>query len=199
MNEKMYLEKIKLFVEGKLNIDEMVKLCKEDKGFREFAKDFQDNSLRKYKNSFLYFIDNANMNLPTCQLTLYLVLSWQLVLRKITFVDTDYYIKKAQDYAEVIPDWLPDSAVDWVDDNLLSQIPQDWSKAKRKKWLKEQLEKIYPCEKKKPSWVQGTDDWPKDKEGNNLTFVKQKEKGEQVTYTFVDPKTNEETEIVEFY
>lgn len=199
MNEKMYLEKIKLFVEGELNIDEMIKLCKEDKGFREFSKGFHDNIIRKFNDSFLYFVDNVNLHLPKNQLRLFLILFWQLGDRNIKCNDTDYYIKKAQDYAEIIPDWLPDSAVEWVDENLLSQIPQDWSKAKRKKWLKEQIEKIYPCEKKKPSWVQGTDDWPKDKEGNNLTFVKQKEKGEQVTYTFVDPKTNEETEIVEFY
>jgi len=41
--------------------------------------------------------------------------------------------------------------------------------------------------------------WPQDEDGNFLVFRKQKQKGELVTYTFVNPKTKEEVEFQELY
>ena len=37
------------------------------------------------------------------------------------------------------------------------------------------------------------------KDGNFLTFVSQKEKGDLVKYTFINPKTKEIVELEEFY
>ena len=190
---------IKGFVEGKVDAEAVNKLCKENLEFRNFIKDFKDNSLLKYKGSFLYFIDNTNLRSPTNQLVMYLVFTNELLKRNITFNDTDIFIDEAQKYCEIIPRWIPDSAADWVEENLLNKVPEGLSETQKKKWIKAEIEKRYPCEKKHPSWVQGTEDWPKDEEGNNLTFVNQKEKGEQVTYTFINPKTKETIDIVEFY
>ena len=89
--------------------------------------------------------------------------------------------------------------MEWVDKNILSKVPEGFNKTQRKKWVKEQVEKTFPCEKRKPSWAQGTEDWPQDEDGNFLTFVKQKEKGEEVTYTFLNKKTNKEVEVKEWY
>lgn len=193
------LQAIKDFVEGKLDINEMLKLCKTDKYFRDYIKDFKHNELAKYKNSFLYFIDNTNFKIPTKQLTLFLVFVRELAIRQIPYQRTDLYIDKSQKYCEIIPEWLPDSASDWVEENLLNKVPEGLSDAQKKKWIKAEVEKRYPCEKRHPSWVQGTEDWPQDEDGNNLTFVKQREKGEQVTYTFVNPKTKENVDVIEFY
>lgn len=190
---------IKDFVEGKAHIELLSSLCKKNIEFRQFVKDFKDNSLLKYKSSFLYFIDNVNLRLPTNQLVMYLVFTNELLKRNIPFNDTDLYIDRAQKYCEIIPEWLPDSASDWVEENLLNKVPEGLSDAQKKKWIKAEVEKRYPCEKRHPSWVQGTEDWPQDEDGNNLTFVKQREKGEQVTYTFVNQKTKENVDVIEFY
>ena len=78
-------------------------------------------------------------------------------------------------------------------------MPAGFNKTQRKKFIKEQIEKIFPCEKRKPNWVQGTEDWPQDKNGNFLTFIKQKEKGEEVTYYFENKQTGEIVEVKENY
>lgn len=193
------LQLIKDFVERRIDADAIKQYCYKDLDFRTFVRDLKDNPLRRYKNSFLNFIENAKLNLPTNQLVLYLVFTNVLYTRNIEFVDTNYYIEQAQKYCEVIPNWLPDSASDWVEENILNKMPEGLSDAQKKKWMKSEVEKVYPCEKKHPSWVQGTEDWPQDEDGNNLTFVKQRERGEEVTYTFVNPKTKETVEVVEFY
>ncbi len=108
---------IKDFIEGKIDVEKIIELCKNDEEFRSFTKDFKNNSLRKYDDSFLYFVDNANLYNPTSQLILYLVFTRELLVNKIEFRDTDLYIKNAQKYAEIIPDWLPDSAQDWVEED----------------------------------------------------------------------------------
>ena len=190
---------VKDFIEGKIEIDKIIKLCKDNEEFRSFIKNFKDNSLSKYNDSFLCFIDTANLNNPTSQLILYLVFTRELLVNKIEFQDTDLYIKNAQKYSEIIPDWLPDSAQDWVEENILNKLPDDLSQAKKRKIVKEEIEKVFPCKKRKPSWVQGTEDWPTDSEGKNLTFVKQVEEGEQVTYFFENEKTKEQEEIIEYY
>ena len=47
--------------------------------------------------------------------------------------------------------------------------------------------------------MQGTEDWPTDSDGNNLTFIKQVEDGDQVTYIFENEKTKEQIKIIEYY
>ena len=108
-------------------------------------------------------------------------------------------MEKAQKEAEIIPDYLCDEAKEWVEENIINKAPENLNKSEKKKWIKEQIKKTFKYEKKKPIWVQGTEQWPRDKDGEFLIFRKQKEKGEEVTYTFYNPKTKEEVEIVEFY
>lgn len=190
---------IKDFVEGKTDINAMVQICKTNADFRNYVKDVKNNALLKYDNDFLKFIDTANFAKPTTQLTLYLVFVYILSFKKIAFESTDTYIKNAQKYCSVIPDWLTDSASDWAEENILNKVPQNLNKTEQKKWIKEQIVKNFLCEKRHPSWVQGTEDWPQDNDGNFLTFVKQIEDGEKVTYIFANKKTGEKVEIVEFY
>lgn len=193
------LQFIKDFVEGRVDIVEMEKMCKSNNEFRQQIKHITGNELSNYKNSMLNFVDAMNWRHPKDQVKLFILFVQELVVNDVPYSRTDKYVKRAQEYYSIIPDWLPDSASDWVEENILNKVPAGLSEAQKKKWVKTEVEKMYPCEKRHPSWVQGTEDWPQDEDGNNLTFVKQRERGEEVTYTFVNPKTKENVDVIEFY
>lgn len=197
MTEKQMLEIVKQFVEGKLEIEKFETICKKYNEFREKISFFKHSHFDKYNNSILCYIDSVNWKNPSFQMELNCVFSWILVVKNIDFNRTEYYIEKAQEYYSVIPEWLCDNAMEWAEENIVNKAPASLSKTARNKWIKEQIKKAFPYEKRPPSWVQGTEDWPQDKDGNFLTFKKQKDDGEKTTYTFVDKKTNKEVEIFE--
>lgn len=190
--EKEYIIIIKQFVEGEMLIKHFEKLCKESETLISFIKANQyDNIINK--------INSINWGNIFHQDEIHSMFCRFLDKLNIDFNPTNIYIDKCRQYYSVIPDWLNDSAVEWVDENILSKVPSGYNKTQRKKWVKEQVEKTFPCEKRKPSWAQGTEDWPQDEEGNFLTFIKQKEKGEEVTYYFENKKTGEIVELKEWY
>ena len=197
MTEKQMLEIVKKFVEGELEITEFEVICKTNDEFRSKISFYEHPHFEKYGNSILSYVDSINWKHPTFQMQLSYVFCWILVEKNIDFNATEYYIEKAQEYFSVIPDWLCDNAMEWVEENIMNKAPTSLSKTARNKWIKEEIKKAFPYEKRPPSWVQGTEDWPQDKDGNFLTFKKQKDDGEKTTYTFVDKKTNEEVEIFE--
>ena len=198
MTEKEILTVIKQFVEGELDIVKFEYICKNSKDFREYVKDIEDNILENLKVNMLQFLD-LKFDSVSRQYDLFSVFRWFLVDKNIKHNYTEYYIEQARKEAEIIPDYLCDEAKEWVEENIINKVPENLNKSEKKKWIKEQIKKTFKYEKKKPIWVQGTEEWPKDKDGEFLIFRKQKEKGEEVTYTFYNPKTNEEVEIVEFY
>ena len=201
------LQFIKDFVEGKIDIKYFVQkatsefadfLTQIKDQFSEYINPINDYPTKKFQNDIFAYLRSINLGKAKQQYQLQIVFSDILWMFNIEHKNTNKYVEKM--WAEdIIPEWLPDSASDWVEENLLNKVPKGLSDTQKKKWIKAEVEKIYPCEKKHPSWVQGTEDWPEDEEGNNLTFVKQREKGEQVTYTFFNPKTKETIDIVEFY
>ena len=201
------LQFIKDFVEGKIDIKYFVQkatsefadfLTQIKDQFSEYINPINDYPTKKFQNDIFAYLRSINLGKAKQQYQLQIVFSDILWMFNIEHKNTKKYVEKM--WAEdIIPEWLPDSASDWVEENLLNKVPKGLSDTQKKKWIKAEVEKIYPCEKKHPSWVQGTEDWPEDEEGNNLTFVKQREKGEQVTYTFFNPKTKETIDIVEFY
>ena len=198
MKKKEMLEIVKNFVEGELEIEKFETICKENNEFRKKISVFKSKEFDKYNNSVLLYIDSINWRHPSVQCRLTFVFGWLLSKYNIEFNQTEYYIKKAQEYYSVIPEWLCDNAMDWAEENILNKAPENLSKTARNKWIKEEIKKAFPYEKRPPSWVQGTEDWPQDKDGNFLTFRKQKDDGEKTIYTFVDKKTNEEVEIFEY-
>ena len=198
MTEKQMLEIVKKFVEGELPISEFEAICKKNDEFRAKIAFFRHSHFEKYGNSILDYVDSINWKHPGQQADLICVFSWILADKGIKYNVTQYYIEKAQEYYSVIPDWLCDNAMEWAEENIMNKAPESLSKTARNKWIKEEIKKAFPYEKRPPSWVQGTEDWPQDKDGNFLTFKKQKDDGEKTTYTFVDKKTNEEVEIFEF-
>ena len=201
------LQIIKDFVEGNIEIKYFVQkatsefadfLAQIKNQFAEYVNPINDYPTKKFQNDIFAYLRSVNLCKAKQQYQLQIVFSDILWMFNVDHNNTKLYVEKV--WAEdIIPEWLPDSASDWVEENLLNKVPEGLSDAQKKKWIKAEVEKRYPCEKRHPSWVQGTEDWPQDEDGNNLTFVKQREKGEQVTYTFVNQKTKENVDVIEFY
>lgn len=197
MTEKEILTVIKQFVEGDLDINKFEYICKNSKDFREYVSNYA--SFPYSQDSILKTIDNTNWEKASKKAEIHLIFRWVLINKNINHKFEDIYLSDAQKEAEIIPDYLCDEAKEWVEENIVNKAPENLNKTEKKKWIKEQIKKTFKYEKKKPIWVQGTEEWPKDKDGEFLIFRKQREKGEEVTYTFYNPKTDEEVEIVEFY
>ena len=86
----------------------------------------------------------------------------------------------------------------YVDEEIIDKAPEELNEKDKKKWIKQRIKETFKYEKKPPEFAQeGV--WPQDEDGNFLVFRKQKQKGELVTYTFVNPKTKEEVEFQELY
>ena len=198
MTEKQMLEIVKKFVEGELSICEFEAICKTNHEFRDKISYYNNWEFDDFNNSILCYVDNVNWRHPVKRIRIHTTFCFLLSEKGVKFNRNDLYVERAQEYFSVIPDWLCDNAMEWVEENIMNKAPESLSKTARNKWIKEEIKKAFPYEKRPPSWVQGTEDWPQDKDGNFLTFKKQKDDGEKTTYTFVDKKTNEEVEIFEF-
>lgn len=194
------LDIIKKFVEGEMNIDNFKKICIYNQEFRELIKDCENMNIgQKYNFEILNMLDNCNWKTPSQQYKIFLIFLFYLADNDIKdFKETNIYFEKACLYGDLIPDWLSDDAMTYVDEEIIEKVPEELNEKDKKKWIKQRIKETFKYEKKPPEFAQeGV--WPQDEDGNFLVFRKQKEKGELVTYTFVNPKTKEEVECQEMY
>ena len=200
MEKKEALEIIKKFVEGDLPIQQFKDICKSDSSIREFIKDYKDMNIgEKFHYDMLDMIDNCNWNNSDQQFKIQIVFADFLVHENIkNFVRTKSYFEKACLYADIVPDWLSDDAMEYVDENIIDKVPNNLSDKEKKKWIRKQIKETFKYEKRPPEFAQ-SGNWPQDEEGNFLVFRKQVENGERVTYIFVNPKTKQEYEFYEQY
>lgn len=193
------LKIIKNFVEGKISILDFKAQCKNDLEFRNFIKNVNNNMVEdKFDNNILKMVDKINWNNYSNQFKIQLAFARILFDENIEMKRTSLYYEKACEFADLIPDWLSDDAMTYVDEEIIDKVPEELNEKDRKKWIKQRIKETFKYEKKPPEFAQeGV--WPQDEDGNFLVFRKQKEKGELVTYTFVNPKTKEEVECQEMY
>lgn len=194
------MQTIKNFVEGTLSIDKFKTICITDVDFREAVKDFKDmNTGDKYDYNILNMIDNCNWNNVNQQFKIQIIFADFLVHENISdFVRTKLYFDKACLYEDLIPDWLSDDAMTYVDEEIIEKVPENFSEKDKKKWIKQQIKETFKYEKRPPEFAQeGV--WPQDEDGKFLVFRNQKQKGDLVTYTFVNPKTKQEIECQEMF
>lgn len=199
MTEKEILDTIKQFVEGNLNIESFEKICKENQDFRSYIKDYQNYYLKNKNLQILYFLDNTNWTKGENQRTIQVIFGDLLWSKNIEHSYTDYYYDKAQKELDVLPLWLCDDAVEYVDENIIKNVPENLNKTQRKKWIYEQIKKTFPYRKRPPSWVQGTEGWPQDENGKFLTFLRQFDDGDLTIYVFINDDTNEVVTVEEFF
>lgn len=200
MEKKEGLEIIKKFVEGDLPIQQFKDICKSDSSIREFIKDYKDMNIgEKFHYDMLDMIDNCNWNYVDQQFKIQIIFSDFLIDKDIKgFPKTDLYYEKACLYSDLVPDWLSDDAMEYIDENIIEKVPEDFSEKEKKKWIKKQIKETFKYEKRPPEFAQ-SGIWPKDEDGNFLVFRKQIDDGEKVTYIFVDTKTKQECKFEEQY
>ena len=199
MEKKEALEIIKKFVEGDMPIQQFKDFCKENLEFRNFISE-QNNYMveKKYDSNLLKMVDNMNWNNYSNQFKLQLAFAKILFDENINMARTNKYYQKAVEYADIVPDWLSDDAMEYVDENIINKIPNDLSDKEKKKWIKKQIKETFKFEKQPPEFAQ-SGIWPQDEDGNFLVFRKQIEDGEKVTYVFVDPNTKQEYTFEEMF
>lgn len=194
------LKIIKQFVEGKLDINSFKNICIFNQEFREQIKDCQNMNIgEEYNYEILKMLDHINWKNFSQQNKIHLIFLFYLVDNNIKdFKETEMYLEKARYYSDLIPDWLSDDAMTYVDEEIIEKVPENFSEKDKKKWIKQQIKETFKYEKRPPEFAQeGV--WPQDEDGNFLVFRKQKEKGDLVTYTFVNPKTKQEIECQEMF
>ena len=194
------IQTIKNFVAGSLSVDKFKKICVTDSNFRDAIKDFKDMNIGdKYDYDMLKMIDNCNWNNATQQFKIQIIFSDILIDNNIKgFPKTDLYFDKSCLYEDLIPDWLSDDAMTYVDEEIIEKVPENFSEKDKKKWIKQQIKETFKYEKMPPEFAQeGV--WPQDEDGKFLVFRNQKQKGDLVTYTFVNPKTKQEIECQEMF
>ena len=199
MEKKEALEIIKKFVEGDMPIQQFKDFCKENLEFRNFISE-QNNYMveKKYDSNLLKMVDNMNWNNYSNQFKLQLAFAKILFDENINMARTNKYYQKAVEYADIVPDWLSDDAMEYVDENIINKIPNDLSDKEKKKWIKKQIKETFKFEKQPPEFAQ-SGIWPQDEDGNFLVFRKQIEDGEKVTYVFVDTNTKQEYTFEEMF
>lgn len=198
MSEKELSQMAKDFVEGKTDIKKFYLCCKENEEFRKWLNVECDMVEARYKQNILTMVDNMVWENFCNQYKLQLAVAKMLFIQNVDFKMTDYYYTKSCQYSQVVPDWLPDSLTSYVEQNIIEKAPTDLSESDRNKWITNKIKDTFKYEKKPPIFVQ-EGSWPQDGDSNFLTFVKQIEDGEKVTYIFTNKKTGEKVEIVEFY
>ena len=199
MEKKELFEIIKKFVEGDMPIQQFKDFCKENLEFRNFISE-QNNYMveKKYDSNLFKMVDNMNWNNYSNQFKLQLAFAKILFDENISMKRTNTYYQKAVEFADFIPDWLSDDAMEYVDENIIAKVPNDLSDKEKKKWIIKKIKETFKFEKRPPEFAQ-SGIWPKDKDGNFLVFRKQIEDGEKVTYIFVDPTTKQEYKFEEMY
>ncbi len=199
MEKKELFNIIKNFVEGDMPIQQFKDFCKQNLEFRNFISE-QNNYMveKKYDSNLLKMVDNMNWNNYSNQFKLQLAFAKILFDENINMARTNKYYQKAVEYADIVPDWLSDDAMEYVDENIINKIPNDLSDKEKKKWIRKKIKETFKFEKQPPEFAQ-SGIWPQDENGNFMVFRKQIEDGEKVIYTFVNPSTKQEYTFEEMF
>ena len=200
MEKNEIINTIKSFISGSLSIGQFKKICESDQSFRNEIKHFKDMNIGdKFDYDMLKMIDNCNWNNADQQFKIQIIFSDFLIDKNIKgFPKTDLYYEKACLYSDLVPDWLSDDAMEYVDENIINKIPNDLSDKEKKKWIRKKIKETFKYEKRPPEFAQ-SGIWPQDENGNFLVFRKQIEDGEKVIYTFVNPNTKQEYTFEEMF
>ncbi len=125
---------------------------------------------------------------------------YEIIYKIINDNDIAYYNIYEENFRlslEAIPEYLlSDQVCAYIENNIFSKIPKEFSKTKKNKFVKDECKKVFLYESKKPNWVQESE-WPVI---NNkpLKFISQKRDGELVRFYFINEETKEEY-IIEQY
>lgn len=186
------------FVEGRMSIQDF-KYQWDNNPI--IIKTFANYPNRPYKMNcgydYIGYISSFDINKRGDALNFHGFIREFLELNGYPCTPTDYYDKRYEFILKIQPNWLDIYDEDFLEKQIISQIPEGLSEPKTIAWCKARIKELFRYDDKPPRWVQGAE-WPI-KNGKPLVFRNQvRVKGDdyRVLYYFYDPETGEE-EIVE--
>lgn len=197
------------FVEGKISANQFKDIFQKNSTLQEVLKEKLD---KKYQNlerynfnlytlfmkDYKYKTDNWD-NINT-RYGLMFQLTRFLTIHQIQFVKYSKYEEEYLFFLDIQPSWLDLVDDQGIFDQILSEIPQELSKAKQIAWGKARIKELFRYDKTYPRWVQGAE-WPI-VDGKPLVFShqsKEKKEDERVYYYFYNPDTEEQIIIEQMY
>jgi 23S rRNA G2069 N7-methylase RlmK/C1962 C5-methylase RlmI len=174
---KIQINIMKDFVEGRISTEEFWNILKNDKIIRKILRS------NKKLNSFrVYFDENNIEKIDISKLSVRIAIYWKV----------KQYLK-INNY-KVIP--FNDEEERFLFLSDIQPAPPSLSKEKSKQWCKSRIKELFKYDKKPPEWVQEPE-WPI-VNGQPLVFKNQKVDGSKFSYYFYDSNTQEEIEIIQY-
>lgn len=107
----------------------------------------------------------------------------------------DFYEKRANLYTYSVNDCYGGPEVDGMISDIIESVPENLSKTKKIKFVKDKLKDLFPG-KKRPFWIE-TPDWLVNN-GKPMEYISKKSTGDLFMYLFRDPKTGEERIVKQY-
>jgi hypothetical protein len=196
------------FIEGKANIV-------------AFKHDFDNNSILKEtlyidpllrnnsthlpseESNIIRFIEEQNWSSAGGQLNIFGEVERFLSRYGYPFTPTKHYSDRFGFLLDIQPRWLDIMDENFLDNYVISKIPEGLTKVKRLAWCKSRLKELFKYDKNPPRWIQAPD-WPI-KDDKPLFFVGQLELKNEVfhdegaIYVFLDTESGDFDTITQFY
>ncbi len=204
-----YIQVMKEYVEGKININEIKKLIEHNETFIELLKtrfDFERIAYKRYDyNIYNYLIKECPIenNWDTVEIRAAVYIEFIRYLKWFNIPYDASYTKYDDDYdymLDIQPSWLDINDTYGIFDKIIEEVPKDISKTKKIAYGKAKLKELFKYDKTYPRWIQAPE-WPIIN-GKPLVFShqsKEKKDDERVYYYFYDPDTKEETVVMQMY
>jgi len=116
------------------------------------------------------------------------------------FTPTMRYKDNFKFLLSIQPHWLDILENDFLNEQIISKIPDAQTKAKQIAWCKARLKELFRCDNNYPRWIQNPE-WPI-LNGIPMVFkqqIKVKKDSERVDYVFYNPDTGKEHIITQWY
>lgn len=216
-----YLEMIKLFMSGEMDIKTFSAYFKSDDGLRSAIDDLlpveaidnREHECWNWKKTGISFdvyreygfscsrlikricrFDNS----PGDNLNFFYDIQCVFEYRYTDFKCTNLYDEIHDLYLDAINDCFEGPEVDHLVEAIINEFLDMRPKTARKKAAKEKVKEVFHVENnKRPRWIQGAE-WPM---GTNspMKYLDRKTNGEEVLFRFVDVDTGEERIVSQFY
>ena len=189
------------FVEGKMSIEDFKYQYDHNPSIK---KNFNKYPNKPYKPEIGYdyisYMDTLDIRKRSGALNLHGFFKEFLERNKYPHVPTETYIEKFTFLLKIQPDWIDMADENFLEEQIISKAPADFSNNQKMKWCKERIKELFKYDAKPPGWVQGAE-WPV-VDGKPLVFKgqsKEKIDDERVHFYFYDPETKQEIVVTQMY
>lgn len=198
MTEKEILQTAIDFVEGRVSIKDFEIFAKTNQPFRNLIKDYDDHQSNAMYSNPLDLFDNARYDYICEEYRVYSRVYWFLVEKGIKVSLSQEVRDKHRKFCDKFyPSYLSSNELKYFKKFVYENLPNGLTEEEQGIWIKKAAKIIYKSKSKVPKWVQGTTDWPMDKNGNPMVFIKQIDKDNYSTYLFQSEDGEEEVSLEE--